>query len=471
MIRPRAVAWLAAGLLVAGACTADPLALTNPNSPTVAGAAGDAAALQLQATGVLRQLRGGFGAYITTTARLGREGYIYTPNEGRNTSHYLIGLAGENRLDPSGFATGVWALPYGNLRDLFNLRNVLTSHATLSAEQKSAGLGFARTIEALELFYVISTRDSLGAVVQVNQDASDLAPFVSRDSVYRYILGTLDAGNAELTSGGTTFPFSLHAGFAGFNTPAAFRLFNRAVAARVAVHFATRGGGAAAWTAAQAALGASFLDRATASSAAMQAGVYHVHSTATGDAANGLGLNADFLAHPSHATDVMPGDLRAVKWSVLGVERDAPQGLGIPTNLSMARYASNTASIPVIRNEELLLLDAEVRWNTGDKAGAIADLNQVRSVSGGAAIGPTAATVASSDAAFIDALLYERRFSLLAEGHRWIDHRRLGRLAALPRDLTTGVNAHFVARVMPVPQAECLVRARANDPALDGPGC
>ncbi len=203
----------------------------------------------------------------------------------------------------------------------------------------------------------------------------------------------------------------------------------------------------------------------------MQAGVYHVHSTATGDAANGLGLNADFLAHPSHATDVMPGDLRAVKWSVLGVERDAPQGLGIPTNLSMARYASNTASIPVIRNEELLLLDAEVRWNTGDKAGAIADLNQVRSVSGGAAIGPTAATVASSDAAFIDALLYERRFSLLAEGHRWIDHRRLGRLAALPRDLTTGVNAHFVARVMPVPQAECLVRARANDPALDGPGC
>ena len=144
---------LAGATLLVAACSADPLSIPNLNSPTVAGASGDAAALQLQATGVLRQLRGGLGGYITITARFGREGYIYTPNEGRNTSHFLIGLSGANKLDPAGFAVGVWGGNYGNMRDLFNLKNVITGSTTLTAAQKSAGMGFARTIEALELLY------------------------------------------------------------------------------------------------------------------------------------------------------------------------------------------------------------------------------------------------------------------------------------------------------------------------------
>lgn len=462
---------LAGATLFVAACSADPLSVPNPNSPTVAGASADAAALQLQATGIVRQQRGGLGGYITATARLGREGYIYTPNEGRNTSHYLIGLAGENRLDPAGFAVGVWGGNYGNLRDLFNLRNVIAGQATLTAAQRSAGLGFARTYEALELLYVIATRDTLGAVVQINQNATELAPFVSRDSVYKYILATLNAGDAELAAGGAAFPFILHAGFAGFNTPTSFRQFNRAIAARAAVYYATRGGGATAWTQAQTAIAASFLNRTPANAAAMNVGIYQVYSTATGDAQNGLGQNADYLVHPSYATDIAAGDLRASKWSVLAVPRNAPQGLGIPTSLLMQRYATNTTQVPVVRNEELLLLDSEIRWNTGDKAGAITDLNAVRSVSGGAGIGASAATAASTDAAYVQALLSERRFSLLSEGHRWVDHRRFGLLAQLPRDLTTGINAHFIARVMPLPQAECLVRARSPDPLLAGPGC
>ncbi|MEY4609597.1 MAG: hypothetical protein RL625_1814, partial [Gemmatimonadota bacterium] len=271
------------------ACSADSLTVPNLNSPTVAGAGTDPGALQLQATGVLRQLRGGLPAWITTAARFGREGYIYTPNEGRNTSHYLIGLSGQNKLDPAGFAVGTWGGNYGNLRDLFNLKNVLSTSTTLSAAQKSAGVGFARTLEALELLYVISGRDSLGAVTQINQDASDLAPFVSRDSVYKYILATLATADADLTAGGAAFPFTLTAGFTGFNTPATFRQFNRAVTARAAVYYATRGGGATAWTTAQTAIGASFLNRSAATAAAMNTGVYHVFSTTTGDAVNGLG--------------------------------------------------------------------------------------------------------------------------------------------------------------------------------------
>jgi hypothetical protein len=462
---------LAGVAIVAAACSADPLSVPNPNSPTVAGASADPGLIQLQATGLTRQLRGNLGGYITAVARFGREGYIYTPNEGRNTSHYLIGLAGQNKLDPSGFATGVWGGNYGNLRDIFNFKNVVAGNPTITVAQKSAATGFARTLEALELLYVISTRDTLGAVVQINLNASDLAPFVSRDSVYRYILGSLDAADAELAAGGAAFPFTLHAGFAGFTTPTTFRQFNRAIKARAAVYYATRGGVAATqYAAANTALAASFIN-ATGTAAAMDAGVYHVYSTATGDATNGVGQNADYLVHPSYATDIAAGDLRSSKWTVLATARNAPQGLGISTNLSMNRYATNSTRVPVIRNEELLLLRAEARWFTGDKPGAIADLNLVRSTSGGGAIGLSPATIASTDAAFIDALLYERRFSLLSEGHRWVDHRRFGRMAQLPLDLTTGVNAHFRALVMPVPQAECLVRARANDPALAGPGC
>lgn len=462
---------LASAALFTAACSADPLSVPNPNSPTVAGASVDPGALQLQATGITRQLRGNLGGYITTVARFGREGYIYTPNEGRNTSHYLIGLAGQNKLDPAGFAVGVWAGNYGNLRDIFNFKNVVDGSTTLTAAQKSAALGFARTLESLEMLYVISTRDSLGAVTQINLNASDLAPFVTRDSVYKYILGTLDAADTELAAGGAAFPFTIHSGFSGFTTPTTFRQFNRAVKARAAVYYATRGGGTAAYNQAATALAASFLNGAAANAAAMDVGVYHLYSTATGDATNGVGQNADYLTHPSYATDITAGDARSSKWTVLATARNAPQGLGIATNLAMNRYATNSTRVPVIRNEELILLDAEVKWFTGNKAGAITALNTVRSVSGGAGIGASAATAASTDAQFIDALLYERRFSLLSEGHRWVDHRRFDRLADLPRDITTGTNAHFIARVMPLPQAECLVRARANDAALAGPGC
>ncbi len=458
--------------LVATACSADPLAIPNPNSPTVAGASADPGLIQLQATGITRQLRGGLGGYITTVARFGREGYIYSPNEGRNTSHYLIGLSGQNKLDPSGFATGVWGGQYGNRRDIFNFKNVVAGNPTLSTAQKSAATGFARTLDALEMLYVIATRDSLGAVIDINLNASDLAPFVSRDSVYRFILGSLDAADAELAAGGAAFPFALHSGFAGFNTPATFRQFNRAIRARASVYYATRGGVAATqYAAALTALGASFINTAAPTAGTMATGVYHVYSTATGDAQNGVGQNADYLVHPSYATDIAAGDLRSSKWTVLAVARNAPQGLGIATDLAMNRYATNASPVPVIRNEELILLRAEARWFTGDKTNAIADLNLVRATSGGGAIGVSAATPASTDAQFIDALLYERRFSLLSEGHRWFDHIRLGRLNDLPLDLSTGVNAHFRARVMPVPQAECLVRARAGNAALAGPGC
>ena len=95
---------------------------------------------------------------------------------------------------------------------------------------------------------------------------------------------------------------------------------------------------------------------------------------------------------------------------------------------------------------------AEAEWFTGAKAAAIADINAVRSISDG--LDASSVTTGSTDAAFIQALLYERRFSLMLEGMRWVDYRRFNLLNTLPKDLPT----HFIAIVEPIPLAECDAR-------------
>jgi hypothetical protein len=470
----RAVGALAS-LAALAACNPDKLVLTNPNSPTVEAAVADPQALQLQANGLLRQLRNGRGAFITSTGRFGREAYVYTPQEGRNTSAYLIGLSGQNKLDPAGFAVENWATQYGNLRDIFNFKNSAGVSGALSAEQKNAALGFARTLEGLELLYVLSTRDTLGIIVEIKQDASDLAGFVSRDSAYKYIIATLDDGAAKLAAGGSAFPFTIHSGFNGFNTPTTFRQFNRAIAARANAYYATSGGGTAAWQAALTALSASFMNTNATTRAALDAGPTHPYSTASGDANNPLNsvTNTDLYAHMSIQADAQlkadgtPDDRYTAKIGTRA-SRSAPQGLGVPSSLGFNMYPTTASSLPIIRNEELLLLRAEALLATGDKAGAIAIINQIRTSSGG--LPASSLTTASTDAAVLTELLYNKRYSLLLEGHRWIDMRRYGRLSQLPLDITTGVNAHFVAKVQPLPQGECLVRVGKTG-SLAGPGC
>lgn len=469
----RTLGALSLASLSLAACSKDTLNITNPNTPTVAGASADPQALQLLATGLLRQNRNSRGGFITETGRFGREAYVYTPQEGRNTSAYLIGISGQNRLDPAGFAVGSWGGPYGNLRDVFNFKNTVNA-STLSAEQKRAALGFAKTIEGIELLTVIATRDTIGAVVQINQNATELAPFVSRDSTYRYILNTLDEAAADLAAGGSAFPFVLNSGFAGFNTPATFRLFNRAMAARAAAYHATVGGGAAAWTRARTALDASFININATTAAAYNVGVYHPFAAAP-DVTNPLAAatNTDLYAHMSIEADAPrkpDGTFDNRYLAKIGPRptRNAPQGLGVPSSLGFQVYPAITTPIPIIRNEELMLLRAEILLATGDKAGALAMVNNIRVNSGGLA--PTTLTPASPDADIVTEILVQKRYSLLLEGHRWIDMRRYGRLNQLPRDLTTGVNAHFVARVQPLPQAECLQRVGQSGP-LAGPGC
>jgi starch-binding outer membrane protein, SusD/RagB family len=108
------------------------------------------------------------------------------------------------------------------------------------------------------------------------------------------------------------------------------------------------------------------------------------------------------------------------------------------------------APIPWITNEELLLLRAEIRWHTNDKAGAVSDLDFVRQHAGG--LPASGLTAGSSDDAFITELLYNRLYSLMwTQGTRWIDARRHNRLETLPVDRPG--DSRFSNMI--VPAAEC----------------
>lgn len=466
-------------LVAFAACSAKDLDITNPNDATVAGATADPTSFQLLATGLLADQRNLRAGMITWQGPVGREMYSFQPTEGRPATHPLIGIVvnGVQKLDPTGFAVAPWAGQYQTLRDVFNFKSAVTA-SSLVAAQKSAAVGFAQTIEALMLFDIIQTHDTLGAIVEIRENATDLAPFVTRDSTYKYILATLDASIGNLNAGGGAFPFTIHTGYAGFNTPATFAKFTQAIKGKVAAHYATSGGPPTAWQTSLTAINASFINAAAVSRVGLDAGVYVTYA-ASPDSPNGLtqATNTSLYAHMSYITDAqlkadgVTKDDRFTSKIRFGLpQREGPQANGSSTtgssNIGFSIWPSLSSSIPVIRNEELILLRAEAKLGTGDKAGAIADLNIVRTNSGG--LPPSTLTAASSNDDIVLGILYEKRYSLMMEGDRWVDHRRYGKLALLPLDIPSGPNKNFVAKVSPIPQAECLVRAKSTG-ALLGP--
>jgi hypothetical protein len=461
----------AALLAATAACSSKDLNIGNPNNPTVAAAAGDPAALQLLTTGLIQAWRG--SRTVTGQGILGRESYTFTPTEGRNTTHFLIGIVvnGAQKLDPTGFATGPWGGPYGTLRNIYNYKTAVNA-GSLTAQQKSAALGLAKLLEAEMLLQIAWAHDTLGGIVQINANANVLAPFVARDSLYKYIMASYDSSITALGAGGAAFPFTLHAGFAGFNTPATMIPLANALKAKAATYYATAGGGAAQWQNALTALAGSFLNAGATTRAALDAGPFHIYSTAAGDATNGLDpvTNTNLYAHMSFQTDAQnkadgtPDNRYLAKINTGLPSRQGPISGGQPTSaastLGFKIYPTNTTPIAIIRNEELILIRAEARLATGDKAGAIADLNQVRTNSGG--LPPSTLTAASSTDDILTGILYEKRYSTMLENTRWIDMRRYGKLNLLPLDVPSGPNKNFVATVYPVIQAECLTRASAT---------
>jgi hypothetical protein len=278
--------------------------------------------------------------------------------------------------------------------------------------------------------------------------------------VYTQILQYLDEARTHLLAGGSSFAFTMPAGFANFNTPATFLQFNRGMRAKVnltAIQPAPNdANNAALFAAALTDLGASFID----ANAAMAFGAYHSFSTGAGDVANGAydPTARQLYAHPSYATQaqmkadgVTPDDRFTSK-----IRHIAPfTRYGFPVEWTFQIYNSGNAPGVVLKNEELLLLRAEANLGLGNAAAALTDINTVRVNSGGLPAITAGAWGALTATQQLDELLYNRKFSLMWEnGDQWIDARRYGRLAQLPKDRPgDAIWPHLM-----IPINECLPR-------------
>jgi hypothetical protein len=431
----------------AGACRE--VTIPNYNSPNVDQLTSNpnAATVNTTTLGLLVGARATVGAYATTLGVLGREVYNLDGAEPRNVLGFLVGP-----LEPGGFGTDMgWTATYRQLLTAFTILEAVENVPDYTPAQKEAVRGFTKRFMALAYVDQLRIRDTFGIVLDVDPSARELGPFVTRDEGYARAAQLLDEARTHLAAGGTAFPFALPAGFAGFNTPATFVRFNRALKARLEVYRQR-------WPDALTALGETFLNTASPTPATLAVGVYHSFSTTSGDAVNPLfdpaprALTAvpSFLTEARLQPDGTP-DRRASSKAAVGPVSLSTQG--VTSNVRITAYASNVAPVPIIRNEELILLRAEARLGTGDRAGAIADLNLVRTVSGGLA--PLPATFAGD---LVDEILYDRRYSLFYEyGHRWVDVRRYGRLNTLAKTLPS----HRVFPIVPIPIDECNQRSPA----------
>jgi starch-binding outer membrane protein, SusD/RagB family len=437
-------------VLGAGACDFDQP--VNPNSPSPIDENPTRGQISAAANGMLVALRPDIGDIPIDVGIMGREVLRFDGSDPRFTRELLIGP----NLDPGGdpFGGDHWAEEYNAIREGNLLLSVLPGATQITDPQRSATAGYVKTIQAWAFLIVVSTHTEDSIPLDPPLVVTDpLAPMVSNAAAYDRIVALLDGAKADLQATDAAFPFSLPSGFAGFNTPTTFLRFNRALRARVAAYRQD-------WAGVLAALSESFLT----DGGPLDLGVYMNFGTGAGDITNPLAVSAtssENYAHPQLDTlaqlqvDGVTKDARFVG----KVVARAPSAVvdGFQSSLGLARYSDPSTSIPIIKNEELILLRAEANIGLGALDLALTDLNTIRQTSGGLPpVGPFADATAA-----VDELLYNRLFSLLYEGgYRWIDLRRYGRLALasaggdLPLSRTGSETAEAVYQTYPIPSDE-----------------
>jgi len=425
-----------------GACSFD--LSTNPNSPEAIGENPSRGEISATANGILLAFRPDIADFALKVGILGREALRFDGSDPRFTGELLHGP-----LDPGDGAFGGnhWLEEFNAIRTGQDLLNILPTAQALTAEEQSATSGYVKTLQALNFLLILDTHTQDSIPITVGTEAtSPPQPFVTNAEAFAHVVQLLDQAQTELAAGGAAFPFTLPAGFTGFNTPAAYAQFNRALRARVAVYqnqFAD----------ALTALAGSFIDPA----GPLSRGVYMDYGTGAGDFANTLALDpqkGENFVHPSIQTGAKT-QADGVSLDQRFLDKTVSRPPGSADNLTSAlgwvRYPTPQTPIPIIKNEELILLRAEANIGLGNLGPAVADIDVVRTTSGN--LLPYSGTV--DQPSLLTELLYNKTYSLLYEGgHRYIDARHYGLLNTLPIDRPGDV----VFSTLPIPTAETLPR-------------
>jgi hypothetical protein len=287
--------------------------------------------------------------------------------------------------------------------------------------------------------------------------------------VLNYIAALLDSANADLTAAGgaTEVPFTLPSGFTAFGRDYSLVSnlirFNRGIKGKVDFY---RG-----------------LDRKNPTASLFPTAITEL-TQALGGAAAGAVPPADFAKgawyvfvpggsentpntisdvkiglNPLVGDSVQAGDTRGAK---IVAAPATISGFGLSSSITyigaLASSANQAKPLPILRDEELVLLRAQAYIEAGQLANAILDINSVRTNYGLAPVAPVDKTSA------IDAVLYEKRYSLLFEGAQRLDDlREYGRLSVAFLRKETATDPYNAA--LPIPRAELNARGLTVNPA------
>ncbi len=408
-------------LLVMGCSIEDGKDLNGPETSSVSEGVSRPELPQVVA-GILADMRDRLATQIDASSVIGRDYWRHQSSDPRWTGDLMTGTLDDNAF----YITTPYAARYAVVKQCNLLLEGLENTTTDFTEAERASIrGFANTIKAHQLLEVLNMLYQNGIRTEV-ADTENLGPFENYDGALDTILGLLNNAATDLALGGDVSPNTLGVSYLEFN---------RALTARAAAYKGD-------YPLVLSALADSFMDL----NGDMDLGAYHQFSASGSDelnqlffAKNSTGANAR-IAHPDFVDSAEDGDMRVNK-AVL--RTDGPLNLQnlSPGTHDVFIYESNIDPVGIIRNEELLLLYAEANMvsNPGDAEMAI---NTVRNAAG---LGPVAP--GSVD---VDRLLYERRYSLFAEGHRWIDMRRFDRLGELVIDRS----GDSIVTQFPIPQNE-----------------
>ncbi|WP_299455273.1 RagB/SusD family nutrient uptake outer membrane protein [uncultured Microscilla sp.] len=369
--------------------------------------------------GLLADIRNGLQIYRTASGTIARDLYLFDADP-RNTQD-LLGKNG-GQLDNNSFYLNDWYEPYYRVVKDCNLliAAVAKDIPGVNTTEVKGYTGFAKTMKAHVFIQVLNLLGSNGVRIEV-ADPANLGPFLKDAAAYTAIRSLLDEAATDLDAAGAVFGFGLHEGFKDFNTPANFKKFNRALAAKVALYQKS-------WADVLTQLGTSFYSE----TGDLNVGPQYNFSSSANDLLNPLfyGTGSDNIyAHPSFNQDAEAGDKRVATKTLAQVNTKDNLTATHRQNI----YKSSADPVSIIRNEELILMAAEAHIQQNNATEAVRLINIVRTAAGLANYAG-----ATDQATLITQLLKERRYSLWLEGVRMADLRRYNRLNAanLPIDRT-----------------------------------
>jgi hypothetical protein len=395
-----------AGLVLGvGACSTDPVSNLNQASPGT-----DHTSKDELLEGVLYLTRLNLGNQTLMFAGFSRDAINFTTTD--NEFVTMWGGDGTPISSSRFYGTTNWQPYFTAVRQAQQLLTALPAAVpAYSAGDMAKWKGIIYTIEAYAYMNAELTKDTLGLPYNGPLgNVSTPAPILCARDAWKAIVALLDSGETQLNVDPSAgLPTQLPPGFAAVSaqaspstTAGSFAAFNRALAAKanleLAYAIARSPGGtpptattagspdAAALNRADSALHASALYNPGALAAA-KAGdftdalaVYQNFSGSSGDIANpwqGPYLTTAYVLVEALA-DIESGDNRLLKLIPSGGPAGTKYAAGVASSMTFGMYQNPTSPMPMIRNEELNLFEAQIRLGLNDIPGAVNAINAVR---------------------------------------------------------------------------------------------